>query len=79
MVKGRDPTPSASTAVCNDDQMDTDVSALHVQVSMAQRNIRYLQPGPAWWVRSKQVSDDNILYEQLDVSDMSAFQNSFNY
>ena len=45
MGKGRAPTPSASTAVCDDDQIDTDTSALHVQVSMAQRDICCLPVG----------------------------------
>ncbi len=37
--KGRDPNPSASTAACYDDELDTDISFLHVQVSVAQRNV----------------------------------------
>jgi hypothetical protein len=55
--------------------MDTDLSALHVQVSMAQRDIGHLLVG-LYVNLHKQVSDDNILQKQLDVSDSSAFQNS---
>jgi hypothetical protein len=55
--------------------MDTDLSALHVQVSMAQRDIRHLWVG-LYIDLHKQVSDENILQKQLDVSDASAFQNS---
>ena len=55
--------------------MDTDLSALHVQVSMAQRDIRHLL-ADLYVDLQKQVSDDNILPKQLDVSDSSAFQNS---
>ena len=39
MGQGRNPNPSASTAVCYDDELDTDLSFLHVQVSVAQRYI----------------------------------------
>jgi len=55
--------------------MDTDLSALHVQVSMAQRNICSSLAGLEI-DRRKQASDDNILQKQLGVSDLSAFQNS---
>jgi len=54
--------------------MDTDLSALHVQVSMAQRNICCLL-ARLEIDRRTQVSDDNILQKQ-GVSDLSAFQNS---
>ena len=58
--------------------MDTDLSALHVQVSMAQRNICSLLAGLEI-DRRKQASDDNILQKQLGVSDLSAFQNSLSF
>jgi len=55
--------------------MDTDTSTLHVQVSMAQQDIRYLLIGLYSTGRDKQLSDDPILLMQLVVSDlMSAFQ-----
>jgi hypothetical protein len=55
--------------------MDTDTSALHVQVSMAQRYSGYLLVGLSIDLR-KQASDHNTLPKQLYVSDTSAFQNS---
>jgi len=55
--------------------MDTDTSALHVQVSMAQRYVDCLLVG-LFANRRKQASDHYILPKQLDVSDTSAFQNS---
>ena len=72
--KGGDPDPSASSAACDDDRTDKDNSSLHVQESVAQRDV-LLSKGRCSTL-DKGISDDDIRLLLPDVSETPAFHDS---
>ncbi len=73
---GETPSPSASTAACDDDQIDAYSSGLHVQASTALRYVARLHPA-LYLSRYKQAPAYTLLFLSEEVvAETSAFPNS---